>query len=144
MKRLLAILLTGLVVGGCAAIANNATSAPEEIVVFSDNQYTYDGEYDPDVLMNWDVATDTNNQPLGESWVDDGINYSLFFMENPDINDFVKQIVVVITINNKGVWQLVSYGYSKYGIDYVFVLDYASNHYKLWMERPSSGNIHYL
>lgn len=135
MKKLLVLLIIGVLIG-CATSAKNA-----QVETYSD--FTYEGDYNPDVFMEWDIGT-INNEPLVQYWTKDGVNYIQAILDNPDVNSAVRIMVVVVVTDVQGGWSLISYGYNKNGIDYVYVLDIEENHYRLWRSRPSIDTIHKL
>lgn len=89
--------------------------------------YTYEGKFDPEVFMEWEVIT-------GEQYMDDGILYTMFIYANPDLNSPIIEIVAVFIASDG--WTLVSYGYTYEGFDHVFVLNIDKGHYKLFDKFP--------
>ena len=128
MSTLLSTLLLILLSTGCATVAEKTTIVPAP-----DETYTYEGEVNPDDFMRWDVVG-TEHFTAGEN------NYAQFLLANPDKDSPITQIIAVIYVVNNNM-QLVSYGYKKNGVDYVYVLDFEQNRYILWLSRPSKGGI---
>lgn len=129
MKKILAfivVLFLALSVFSCASL---------DIKAVSDYQYTYEGVYDPVVFMEWKILD-------SEQYIDGNFNYVQLILDNPDKDSSINTIIAVFIITGDQDSTLVAYGYSEYGTDYVYVLDVGVNHYKLWMERPSTNNIH--
>ena len=134
MKKLLLTLLSTLLIivlsTGCATVAKT----PDIVEVAP--QYTYESHISPDVFMEWDRSE-------VEFFTDGENNYAQFILPNPDYDSSIKQVaaVVVVEHNNR---TLISYGYNKNGVDFVYVLDLELNRYVLWRSRPNIGNIHKL
>lgn len=128
MKLLSTLLSTLLIIGlstSCATVVKDKTYS----------NYTYDGDYNPAVFMEWDIIAT-------EYYTDGGYNFVQHVLSNPDINSSVITIVAICVYDNEGGVSLIAYGYNKNGVDYVYVLDVDKNHYGLWLSRPSIGNIH--
>ena len=136
MKKLLSTLLSTLLIivlsTGCATVAKNAQVDQEE----THSDYTYEGDIDPDVFMEWDMSD-------VEFFTDGENNYAQFILPNPDFFSPISLVTAVVVVENNNM-TLISYGYNKNGVDFVYVLDLELNRYVLWRSRPNIGNIHKL
>ena len=129
MKKLLSILIVIGLLTGC--VTTKSTIAPKP-----DATYTYEGDVDPEVFMNW-------NRSDVEFFTDGENNYAQFKLPNPDHDSPISQVVAVVVVENNNM-TLIAYGYNKNGIDYVYALDLEKNHYFLLMSRPSIGHVEEL
>ena len=134
MKKLLSPLLSTLFIIVLSTSCATVAKTPDIIEVAS--YYTYESHISPDVFMDWDRSD-------VEFFTDGENNYAQFTLPNPDYDSPISQVVAVVVVENNNM-TLISYGYNKNGIDYVYALDIELNRYRLWKSRPSIGNIHKL
>jgi len=111
MKRLLVLIIPLLL--GCAA--QQVTTEMIRPTV----PYTYDGEFDPFVFLNWDVLGDVVTCE----------DHRHIFLENPDKSSSVELIEILFKMSKEGHIMLKAYRYFKYGVWYVFALD-EHNHFE--------------
>ena len=120
MKKLLALLLIGLLIG----CASNIT-LPD--TVLSDYQYTYDGDVDPVVFLNtWICDRESYQYKEG---------YYLFLFENPEDGEIRRIEAIFITDGNY--MHLVGYKYTKDNFIHLFVLNPETNHFEHVDSTPS-------
>ena len=128
LKNTLLTVLFVLTLFGCAS---------HDIKAVSDYQYTYESEISPAVFMEWEIVE-------SEYYTDGENKFAQYIMANPDTLSPIRIVVTVVIVRKDASYQLISYGYNKNGVDYVYVLDIDTNRYRLWMSRPSVKNIRYF
>jgi len=138
MKRtLLLVLSVSLLLAFSAFVESCAHSVefvtPEPYPVFSDYQYTYDGEIDPAVLLGWNrIREEYEGEHYFAWWV------------NPDKNETIKNAVTIHDITEDNGYFLVGFKYWIEGTAYIFVLNERTNHFgfmDLGLEVDNTTNI---
>ena len=116
MKKLLLIVSLSFMFLACG-------TAAKQMEIISDYQYTYDGDIDPVVFLEWEIT--------GQDYQE---GYYLFRYENLEHEI---QIVEAIFIYGDDQFDLIGYKYVKDNMIHLFVLDPMTNHFQLMTTEPT-------
>ena len=116
MKKL-ALCVVLILALGCAAQSRGFN----DIEVITESKYTYDGDLDPHVFMEWEII---DSRYFGEGIVG-------MWLTNPDKTADIPMVDAVLLVSSDEDVVVIAYRYIKYNIEYVIMLDYETKHYEL-------------
>jgi hypothetical protein len=121
MRKLLFVLsfiLAVSIVSACAEIKQPAETPT----------YTYEGDFNPEEFMNWQVIA-------SQRYFESGYFFTQLMLRNPNELSPVKTMLAIFMYTEQ--WTLISYAYTDTEHDYVYILDLETNSYKLFNKQPS-------